>query len=95
MPKDDYKLTIQAMDKDIFASDDLIGEFSLDIWPIFEDAYLTDRLQTFCKKYWDEYMKDELIKRGYKDAEDVKFDSDEAKEEKFWVPVSRRNEDLN
>ena len=40
-------------------------------------------------------MKDELIKRGYKDAEDVKFDSDEAKEEKFWVPVNRRNEDLN
>jgi len=32
------------MDKDIFASDDLIGEFSLDIWPLFEDAYLTDRL---------------------------------------------------
>ena len=94
-PKDDYKITIQAMDKDIFASDDLIGEFSLDFWPLFEDAYYTDKLQTFCKSYWDTHMKNELIKKGYEHVEEIKFDSKDDKEEKFWIPMSRLNQETN
>jgi Ca2+-dependent lipid-binding protein len=42
--QDEYKLTIQTYDKDIFASDEIIGEFSLDVQPIFEDAILTEKL---------------------------------------------------
>jgi hypothetical protein len=45
------------MDKDIFSSDEPVGEFTLDIQPIFEDAYLTDKMQVFTKKYWDTYLK--------------------------------------
>ena len=77
------------MDKDVFGSDENIGEFTLDIFPIYEDAYLTDKLQTLGKNYWDTYMKDALIKRGYEHAEKIKWDSDDAKEEKFWVPITR------
>jgi Ca2+-dependent lipid-binding protein len=42
--QDEYKVTIQTYDKDIFASDEIIGEFSLDVAPIFEDAILTEKL---------------------------------------------------
>lgn len=41
--QDYYNLKIQGWDKDIIASDDIIGEFNLDVFPIFEDAYLTGR----------------------------------------------------
>ena len=39
----DYILTIEGWDKDIIASNDLIGSFTLDIGPMFRDAYLTSR----------------------------------------------------
>lgn len=81
------------MDKDIFASDDLIGEFTFDFWPLFEDAYYTDKLQAFCKQYWDTHMKNELIKRGYEDVDEIKFDSKDDKEEKFWIPMRRMNQE--
>lgn len=42
--QDDYTLTIQAYDKDIFASDEIIGDFAFDVFPLFEDAILTERL---------------------------------------------------
>lgn len=47
------------------------------------------------KKYWDEYMKDELIKRGYEDANSIKFEKGNEKDdkEKFWVPVRRVKKD--
>lgn len=72
--KDDYKLTIQAWDKDIICSNDLIGEFVLDIGPLFEDAYLTKRQSNLTKGYWDSYMKQKLLDEGDDNAKLIKFD---------------------
>ena len=83
------------MDKDIFSSDECIGEFTLDFFPIYEDAYLTDKLQTMYKGYWDTYMKGELVKRGYEGVDKIIWDTEDDKEEKFWVPISKFDTEKN
>lgn len=92
----DYILTIEGWDKDIIASNDLIGSFTLDIGPMFRDAYLTSRQQNLTQSYWNSYLKEELINNGCENAEDVIFDGDEeiegtSKENytRFWVPLRR------
>ena len=75
----------------MIASDDLIGSFALDVWPIFEDTILTNKLQTFHKDYWDSYMKQALIDRDYEHVDKIKFDDED--KEKFWVPITRFDED--
>jgi len=83
--QDAYNLQLQAWDKDIIASNDLIGEFSLDVAPLFEDCHRLKKIKTFCKQYWDDYMKEELTKRGYEHVKDIEWEE----EQKFWVPVRR------
>jgi len=94
--QEDYKLTVQAWDKDIIASNDLIGEFTLDIGPLFRDAYLTGRQQNLTSGYWDNYMKQKLLDDGDDRAKLIEFDGKDemdgtAKKEwqKFWFPISR------
>ena len=53
----EYNLSIQTWDKDIIASNDLIGDFNLDIAPLMEDVYLTGKSKVFNKKFWNDYMK--------------------------------------
>lgn len=89
--QDQYLLNIQCWDKDIFASDEIIGSFSLDVWPIFEDCILTDKLQTFSSDYWNSYMKNQLIERGYEFADKIEFEKED--KELFWVPMYRFNEE--
>lgn len=55
--KDQYMLTIQGWDKDIIASNDLIGECQLDLTPIIEDAVVTHRQHFMNKVYWEDWMK--------------------------------------
>ena len=50
-------LTVQGWDKDIIASNDLIGEASLDLTSIIEDAVITHRHQFMNRVYWDDWMK--------------------------------------
>ena len=59
--------------------------------PIFEDAILTEKLQAFSKDYWESYMKQAVIDRGYEHAELIEFDKDD--KELFWVPMFRYNEE--
>lgn len=96
----EYKLTMQAWDKDIIASNDLIGEFTLDIGPLFRDAYLTGRLQSLTKGYWESYMKKKLLEDGDESANLIKFDGDgelegTAKDNytRFWFPIKRFDTD--
>ena len=89
--QDEYKVTIQTYDKDIFSSDEIIGEFTFDVAPIFEDAILTEKLQTFSKDYWDDYMKQVLIDKGYEHADKIEFEKDD--KELFWVPMFRFSEE--
>lgn len=55
-------------------SNDLIGEFVLDIGPLFEDAYLTKRQSNLTKGYWDDYMKQKLLDEGDDNAKLIKWD---------------------
>lgn len=63
----------------------MIGDFQLDIGPLFEDAYLTDKVQTFNEDYWNDYMKEELKKRDYEHCDDIKWEDKEC----FWIPMRR------
>lgn len=87
--QDSYNLSVQAWDKDIIASNDLIGDFNLDISPLFEDVMLTNKKKSFNKKYWNDYMKQELIKRDFKNTKDVEWEDNE----KFWIPMRRYDEE--
>lgn len=81
----DYTLSIQAWDKDVIASNDLIGDFQLDIGPLFEDCHLTDKMATFNKDYWHDHMKKVLIEKEYEFCEDIVWEDKES----FWIPMRR------
>lgn len=92
----DYMLNIEAWDKDIIASNDLIGSFKIDIGPMFSDCYLTNRQTNLTKGYWDSYLKKKLLEDGDDYPNEVVFDGDEEVEgtakdnwQRFWVPVKR------
>jgi len=79
-----YLLNIEAWDKDIIASNDLIGSFQLDIGPMFRDAELTDRTQVLNRKDWEgsaeeEGIKARLVKQGYAD---IDADTESSEQEK-------------
>lgn len=42
-PRKDYRLTVQAYDRDFFKSNDIIGASIIDLQQLFEDAALTHR----------------------------------------------------
>ena len=92
--QESYNLTIQAWDKDIIASNDFIGDFQLDIGPLVEDVFLTNKMKVFNKTYWNEYMKKELVEnRDYEFAEEIEWEKGDDTLEKFWVPMKSLNED--
>ena len=37
-------------------------------------------------------MKDKLKEEGYKSTDDIKFETREKEEEKFWIPLRRKKE---
>ena len=61
-PADNYNFTIQAWDRDFFASNDLIGEACLDMKPLFIDVVETGRTFSINKKYYNSYLKDQMPK---------------------------------
>ena len=56
-PSNDYNLTVQGWDKDFFKSNELIGEFKLDLKPLITDASLTKSAVTLNRTYYEEYLK--------------------------------------
>ena len=82
-----YTLNIQAWDKDIIASNDLIGSCALPIDYLFEDAVLTDQPKYINVRYFNEHMKDQLRQMSSPLADDIEFDSEE--KDRFWVPIHR------
>lgn len=84
-----YILTIQAWDKDIVASNDLIGSCDLDITPLFNDALLTGRTMGMNSKYFEEHMKGQLLDAGNPIGDEIDFED----EEKFWLPARRLREE--
>ena len=51
-----YKLTIQAYDLDLFKSNDLIGETTIDLTAMLEDVGLAKRGMSLTQEYYDEYL---------------------------------------
>lgn len=41
--------------------------------------------------YWQLWMKSKLIEDGYKNTDQIKYESREKQEEKFWIPLRRFN----
>ena len=78
-------LTIQGWDKDIIASNDLIGEFTMDITPLVEDAIITKKQMNLSSKYWNEYFKDKIVESGFEFAEQIEWED----KTDFWVPIRR------
>jgi len=85
----DYVLTLQAWDKDIIASNDLIGQCQLDIDYLVKDACLTHTPRYINSRYFAEHMQQQLQEKGSILADKIKFDSEE--KDRFWVPVHRVN----
>jgi hypothetical protein len=57
----DLTLRVEAWDRDIIKSNDMIGGFSLDLREMRKDAMLTSKKQVLHQVYWDAYYKDRLI----------------------------------
>ena len=57
-----------------------------------EDCYLTEKLQSLNKEYWNDHMLDELKK---KEVEEKYLDIKWENKEEFWLPMRRfvENED--
>jgi hypothetical protein len=90
--QESYVLTVEAWDKDIIASDDLIGKFNIDLTPMMQDAFLTKRQQFMHKDYWNSYLKQAItdLEGEYSEAvNQVVFEE----KDKFWVPVKRFKEE--
>ena len=55
--KSSYLLTLSAWDKDIFSSDELIGDVQFDIGSLVKDCLVTKRQWVLSKKYFKDHMK--------------------------------------
>lgn len=82
---------MQAWDRDIISSNELLGEFVVDLGPLFNDVLLTEKQMNMSLEYWQIWMKDKLKEDGYKSVDEIKFESREKEEEKFWIPLRRMN----
>jgi hypothetical protein len=81
-PRKDYRLNIQAYDRDFFKSNDIIGSCMFDLKQAFEDVSITKRPLGVNKKYYDGYLK----KEGDKEIE-WKEDGNS-----FYVPMASKND---
>ena len=54
-----------------------------------EDILLTDRTQALTYKYWSEYLQKIYQESGSPLAQEISFETTDATEEKFWIPIRR------
>lgn len=81
----DLTLRIEAWDRDIIKSNDIIGGFELDLRALRADVMATSKKVVLHSAYWADYLKGKLEDTGQVQmAKQVLFESDER--EKFWVP---------
>ena len=82
-PRKDYRLNLQAYDRDFFKSNDIIGSTMLDLKQVFEDVSNTKRPLGLNKNYHEGYM----LKEGDKPLE-WKEDGNS-----FFVPMVSKNDE--
>lgn len=74
-------LTIQGFDRDLFSSNDLFGQATLDLKELLTDSQLAKRPISLSKKYYDEHLLKNKIVEG------LEFDEDK---QSFWVKLTRK-----
>ena len=79
-PRKDYRMSIQAFDRDFFKSNYIIGSSILDLKQAFEDVSLTRRPLGINKTYFEEYMKKDGMYFEWKD------------DQTFWLPMTSKND---
>lgn len=80
-PRKDYRMTLQAYDRDFFKSNDIIGSCMIDLKQAFEDVSITKRPLGINKKYYEGY----LLKEG-----DTPYEWKD--ENSFYLPMSSKND---
>ena len=82
-PRDFYLFTIQLWDRDLFCSNDMIGEAQLELKALFEDVLESGKQMNLNKKYYDSYLKDHIGETK------IKFED----EDSFWIPCKGFDKD--
>jgi otoferlin len=82
----DYNMVIQLWDRDLLSSNDIIGEATINLKELIEDAYYTDKPVYMTKQYYDSYLNKEHAKKfaGLK----IKYDGDKTT---FWIDTKKKN----
>lgn len=75
-PRKNYNLTLQTWDRDLFKSNDFIGENQIPLQYLFEDAIATQKPIHLNKKYYNTYLKEQLKKIGRENLITEFYDED-------------------
>ena len=59
-----WTLTMQAWDRDLIKSNDLICQWQLDLTDLIRDAKITDQPINLQRKYWENSLRKRLVKEG-------------------------------
>lgn len=92
MREPNYNLTIQAWDKDIVSSNELIGACELDISALVNDALATGRQMVLNEEYFVEHMQNLLPQQQHAGLDlavtgsEIDFEDDPG-QDRFWVPA--------
>jgi len=79
------KMELQAMDRDWFSKNEIIGCSIIDLEPLIEDCSAKGKPMALTKKYYNEYLVKELK------WDPIKYDN----EEDFWVEVKAKDNSNN
>jgi len=80
----------------LIGGDELIGECQFDIGHLMDDAVKTDKVRSMNYDYFSKYFKQALLQKQSQYSElanEIEFESDEANEELFWLPLRRFNKE--
>jgi len=83
-PRKQYKYTLQIYDKDFFTSNELIGQFEIDLQQLMEDCTLVKAPLVLNKTYYN----DVLLKKNPK----LKLEFDKEDDKKVWLPMQTKKD---
>lgn len=83
----EYKLTIQAWDKDIMSKDELIAACTLEMKPILTDSLLIKKQMIMKEEYFDRHLKRAMADMGDQACKDIEWEEND----RFWVPLKKKD----